>query len=79
MNAEQRYFDLRKRADRDRLEAARDAGALSQLVEELRTRFGCEDSESETMLAELRAIEEKKARLFDKALDRFEQEYPDET
>jgi len=71
-----KYNLLKKKADKFKAEAERAAGALDQLMGELKKEFGCNTVEDAEKLLKKLVKEEKKAKVaYDEELERFEEKW----
>lgn len=76
---EETYRRLKKQVDTAKTESERAKGALSQLMSQLKTEFGCETlKEAKVLLEEIEVKKNKTQKKFQEALAEYEKRWKEE-
>ena len=73
-----RFVKLKEQVEEAQQEATRAEGALSQLMETLKTEFGCKSlADAKEKLGALQEKEQRQQRKLERAMDTFEEDWAD--
>ena len=76
MDELKKYIDLKRRVDEAQQKADKAEGALEQVIEQLKEKFGCSTlKEAKKKLTLLRKQEQEMKIKFEKALEEFEEDW----